>query len=189
MDKMPLIVVDVDGTVSDPSHRLHLLEDAGSHSCLSGTPRERIERFMNPSLMELDKPIRYACEWVRLMIRATRWSAHVVFLTGRWESRREVTARWLNQQVHDRIAGPGHWQLVMRGEHDDRPAEVVKRDALAKLLDRGHTPRALFDDHAPTLAMARELGFVAYAAPDCFDRGALRPAMLAGSGPLPEVLL
>lgn len=88
---------------------------------------------------------------------------HTVIFTGRRESNRVVTERWLS-----RNGLPQRWlwknsirydELLMRSDGDTRPNVLVKIDMYLRALERypGHSPIVIDDDSA-VLYELRRLG-------------------------------
>ncbi|SHF48635.1 hypothetical protein SAMN05443575_0070 [Jatrophihabitans endophyticus] len=130
-----LAVFDVDGVVADVRHRLHHLDRGAWH------------RFFRAAGDDGLLP-----EGARLV--ADLGSRHeIVWLTGRPEWLREVTARWFAE--HGLPAG----ELVMRPDGDFRPAPAYKLGALRRLAPRG--VHAVVDDDDEVVAAALAAGFPA----------------------------
>lgn len=125
-DRRPLAVFDVDGVLADVTHRLHHLR----------ARPQRWERFFqsadrDPLLVEgADR------------LRAALADHDVLYLTGRPERTRRLTERWLAR--HDLPTGP----LVMREDHDSRPARWMKREVLRRLGATRDVVSVLDDDPA-----------------------------------------
>lgn len=169
---LPLVVVDIDGTLADDAHRRHLLGPgfAGPTHCLGEVvTAERLAAYMHPDRLVDDAPIVDGCAWVgELLAHAGH---HVVFCTARWERLRGVTLGWLARHVHrGRTAAP--WRLLMRGDADARPSVQVKTEAVqrAVLARGGAVPHVWVDDDRAMLGAARGLGFAGLHAPACFGR-------------------
>lgn len=122
----PLAVFDVDGVLADVSHRLHHLE----------ARPQRWERFFQAADRDplLDEG---ACR-----LRAALDDHDVVYLTGRPERTRLLTERWLAR--HGLPTGP----LIMRDDHDHRPARWVKREVLRSLSTEREIASMIDDDPA-----------------------------------------
>ena len=125
-DRRPLAVFDVDGVLADVTHRLHHLR----------ARPQRWERFFqaadrDPLLVEgADR------------LRAALLDHDVLYLTGRPERTRRLTERWLAR--HGLPTGP----LLMRDDHDSRPARWMKREVLRGLSASREIVSVLDDDPA-----------------------------------------
>ena len=147
-----LAVFDIDGVVADVRHRLHHLHgrkswsgffrDAGADTLLEEGAR-----------LALDLAARHDLVW----------------LTGRPEWLRDLTASWLAEQ------GLPAGELILRPDGDYRPARVYKLGVLRRLRQRA-TVAAFVDDDAEVVAAAQAAGFPAVLAEWVPRDGALRDA-------------
>ncbi len=136
-----MAIVDLDGVVADVRHRL-------GH--LTGRRKDWSAFFAAAG----DDPAHP--EGVAVV--TTLADEHeIVYVTGRPESLRAVTERWLDD------LGIGGHELVMRGDGDRRPAAQVKV-AVARRLARGRTVAVVVDDDEQVLAAMRRAGFTVFAA-------------------------
>lgn len=134
---MSIAVFDIDGVVADVRHRLHLLERRpkdwpGFFAAAADDPG--LAEGMNRVLAAVDQ-------------------YEIVWLTGRPNSLRAVTRRWLADH------GLPGTELIMRGQRDFRPAPALKLAELAKLKSR--QVELFVDDDAKVIAAASEAGFPA----------------------------
>ncbi len=130
----PLAVFDVDGVLADVRHRLHHLR----------ARPQRWERFFQAA--ERD-PV--SVEGVE-RLRASLVDHDVLYLTGRPERTRRLTERWLAR--HGLPTGP----LVMREDHDHRPARWMKREVLRRLGATRDVVSVLDDDPAVVSVLAED---------------------------------
>jgi len=130
-----IVIVDIDGTLSDVQHRLHFLKGPG---------KKDWKRFFEhaPS----DPLVEIVVRWVKNL--APEYTA--ILITGRPEDYRRDTEQWLQQH------GIGYSRLLMRHAGDRRPDTVVKRE----LLEQVGRARVAFviDDRAAVCDMYRECG-------------------------------
>ena len=117
-------VFDIDGVLADVAHRLHHL---------SGR-RKSWYRFFAAAA---DDPV---LEEGRTRVHAAAAQHAVVYLSGRPEHVRRVTAAWLDQ--HEMPAGA----LLLRPNRDHRPARVLKPELLAAVARHGHVALVVDDD-------------------------------------------
>ncbi|MEV5508545.1 hypothetical protein [Streptomyces orinoci] len=132
----PLAVFDLDGTLADVRHRLHLVR---------GVPRDWDAFF---AAAPADPPLD---EGVRLALACARHS-ELAYLTGRPESCREDTVDWLAR--HSLPAG----RLLMRPEGDRRPARTLKPELLRGLAAQ-RPVTAVVDDDRQVCAAYEAAGF------------------------------
>ena len=133
---LPLAVVDIDGVVADVRHRLHHIESS---------PKDWGAFF---ATADRDPPLAAGVERVREL--AT--DHEVVFLTGRPERLRKVTAAWLERH------GLGGHRLLMRRHGDFRPARVAKAEELRRVA-RGRDVAIVLDDDPEVCEALRSAGW------------------------------
>lgn len=144
------IIVDIDGTVADCSHRLHWIQSK---------PKNWKAFYAG---IEHDKPILHTLEVIRCLAMAEDsydLLNRIVFCTGRSEEYRNVTRTWL-------VKNGGSWvldcPLYMRSEGDHRPDYVVKEELLAKIQADGYYPKLAFEDRQQVVDMWRRNGIICY---------------------------
>jgi phosphoglycolate phosphatase-like HAD superfamily hydrolase len=137
----PLAFVDIDGVVADVRHRLHHIEHG----------RRNWNAFFAAVGDDPAHPEGLA------VVHTLAVEHRVVFLTGRPERLRDVTARWLDAN------GIGGWTLVMRRANDRRPAAQMKLAQIAQLGVDG-TVAMIVDDDDRVLAAAQAAGYPTFAA-------------------------
>jgi phosphoglycolate phosphatase-like HAD superfamily hydrolase len=128
-----LAVFDVDGVVADVRHRLHHL---------ARTPKDWAGFF---AAARHDPPL---AEGIALA-REYQQTHHLVWLTGRPERLRQVTADWLAAQDL-----PNEW-LLMRPAVDRRPAKDFKADQLAGLRREAEIGIVVDDDPEVVVRLRR----------------------------------
>ena len=134
------VVCDIDGTASDPEHRLHHVRGPGRKDW--------------PAFFDAcgdDACHDDVAEIVRALVASGR---AVVYLTGRPERTRAATLGWLRR--HGYPAGPLH----MRRDRDFRADDVVKEEILDRELRL--VPQdvlCVLDDRSRVVAMWRRRGF------------------------------
>jgi uncharacterized HAD superfamily protein len=136
LDKMD-VIVDIDGTLADASHRLHFIQ----------TKPKNWKAFF--AAMGKDEPIRETITVVNSL-----WNSgyRIVLASGRPENYRAITAGWLryNRVYHD--------MLFMRGAGDKRPDDIVKRELLTSIRVHGFQPKLAIDDRDRVVEMWRSEG-------------------------------
>ena len=134
--KPKCILVDIDGTIADISHRAHHVHK---------TPKDW-ESF-NGS-MEADSPKHHIID----IVRAVALYAQVVVVTGRFESHRTKTLDWMiKYEVPYKI-------LFMRQDGDYRSDHVIKREILHSTILPFWDVVGVFDDRDSVVKMWREEG-------------------------------
>lgn len=139
-DYMPMkkiVVVDIDGTVADISHRLHFAQS---------TPKDWKSFFAG---VADDTPRHDIYE--RAMAEAVANDAELVFVSARPEDYREETEAWLKKHNMDYMA------LLMRRKGDKRPDTDVKTDIYNRYLKQYEIVK-VYDDRPSVIRMWRELG-------------------------------
>jgi hypothetical protein len=132
----PSVVVDLDGTLSDATGRLHHLERR---------PKDWDGFFAAAA----DDPL---IDQIARLVELLDRGLLVVLLTARPTKTRDLTLLWLER--HD-----VRWDLlVMREAGDFRPAHEVKLDAVRALRGVGFDLRLAVDDDPRNAAMFRTEG-------------------------------
>ena len=136
--KPECIVVDIDGTVANITHRVHHV---------SRRPKNWAA-FNNA--MHLDQP-HHDIIWLVKTIQAT--GVIVIMASGRGEEKREVTEIWLQE-----IADLKYEKLYMRPAKDNRSDDVIKRELLQQMRQEGYFPTMAIDDRNQVCDMWRAEG-------------------------------
>jgi phosphoglycolate phosphatase-like HAD superfamily hydrolase len=150
---LPFAVFDVDGVVADVRHRLRHVEKR---------PKNWAAFF---AAAHRDPALRPGVELVHEYAEAHE----LVWLTGRPERLRTVTERWFEE--HDLPAG----RLLMRPDHDRRPAKDYKAFRVRRLAAEGTVAMVVDDDPEVVRRLERE-GFPVRLADWVPHRKALRQA-------------
>ena len=147
------VIFDLDGTIFDPSHRVHHLDG------------EKDWKAFHDAMGE-DPTIDAIAELARILHRASRAGCGidaVLLVTARHDDPRYRRLTEESLQLHDI---PYHG-LYMRANDDTRPDHVVKAQILERILDEGYEPMLAIDDRPSIIAMWREHGITALqCAPD-----------------------
>lgn len=133
------VIVDIDGTVADCSHRLHMIRG----------PKKDFDGFHRAC--PADPPIGPV---VRLVAALAEDQHALLFVTGRPESSRAETEAWLDRH------GLRPDMLLMRADGDYRPDYEVKLDALREIRARGYDPRLAIEDRTQVVQMWRREGLI-----------------------------
>ena len=133
------VIFDIDGTLLDISHRLHLIKK---------TPPDW-KTFKDPNLARWDVP-RLAI--IKVAVALQKAGVQVLLCSGRTESERESTLQSLSR-FFDPM--PSLW---MRKDKDYRPDTEVKAEMLELLRNQGFNPVMVFDDRPSVIRMWKENG-------------------------------
>lgn len=139
----PIVIVDLDGTLSDGSHRLHLLPTENLHLTESWSEFNRAAAG--------DSPIKSTIAVINGL-----WVSGfaIVILTGRSDEVRYETCKWLNEN------GVKFDEIIMRRQEDNRKDTVIKEEALRAIgLDN---IVCAFDDSPNVVKHFRILGITTY---------------------------
>lgn len=142
MIKKPVVIWDLDGTLADGTHRLHLLPTRDKHLAKSWDA-------FNLACGD-DSPINDNLKLMEVLHR----NYYTVILTGRSAVAEELTRRWL--QKHRAVFS----ELIMRPADDNRPDTEFKEEALRKIgLGR---IQCCFDDAEHIVKHIRSLGLTCH---------------------------
>lgn len=132
-----LAVIDIDGVLADVRHRLHHI---------GGPRRDWAGFFADMAGDEL------LADGASAVIQAHAAGLGIVYLTGRPERYRDQTLQWLSRA--DLPTG----RLIMRPDHDRRPARAFKVEQLRLISATAHVD-FLLDDDEVVCAAAERAGF------------------------------
>lgn len=133
------VIVDIDGTIADNSHRVHHIRKS---------PKDW--KSYEKGVME-DEPhfdIIYILE--SLKARGSK----LVLCTGRMENERDDTINWLRMHYLDFLFD----KLYMRPLNDYRSDDVVKKELLDQIRKDGYNPTIVFEDRQRVVDMWRTEG-------------------------------
>ncbi len=154
---MRCVIFDIDGTLSDPSHRLHHVTGGN----------RRYDRFF----AELgDDGVHDDIRRLLLIIEAT--ADAIVLCTGRPENYRETTEAWLLSH------GIIYAELYMRPAGDTRPDHIVKMQLLDGIREDGYEPWLVVDDRPSVVAAWREAGLTCLQCRDWNEPPEVKPGPL-----------
>ncbi len=136
MNRRPVAVFDLDGTLADTRHRLHHVES---------TPKDWTAFFRAADQdPPLEAGIALAQEWAE--------RCDLAYVTGRPERCRRATRSWLADR------GLPRGTLSMRSPRDFRPARVAKLELLRELA-REREVAVVVDDDTQVCDAYRRAGF------------------------------
>lgn len=133
-----IAVIDIDGTVANGRHRVHILAGEPTHA-------EWVKFFAQA---DADTLIPEGADRVRELAQ----SHEIVWLTGRPERIRALTEQWLTN--HDLPPG----RVIMHPSDDRRPARLVKLERLQELAQTNHIA-VVVDDDPRVVALATDAGY------------------------------
>ena len=151
MKTRPAVLFDIDGTLADVGHRLHLLDlgraggkdwDAFFDAMVDDTPMAKVI-WLARALCLADNPD----------------GPDVLFVTGRLDTHRVHTVEWLARHVAPSLSHDWYnTRLYMRGKGDRRPDHVLKRSMLRNILETGYEPVLAVENSETVAEMFREAG-------------------------------
>jgi len=134
------VVVDLDGTLADCTHRLHHI---------SGRGRKNWDAFFAGCHLDKPNPVVVA------LVKALQKEHRLIFCSGRPERTRRATADWLQEHL-----GLTPNALYMRADSDRRADDIVKRELLARMRADRFNPQLAIDDRRRVVDMWRSEGLV-----------------------------
>lgn len=149
MAKAKAIIVDIDGTLADCSHRRHHVEGE----------KKDWEAFF--AEIESDKANDWCVQLIQSMGR--HHSVAILYVTGRMEKYRRTTKAWLFrnlpiQKISD--AGIRYDGLFMRPDGDYRPDWQVKEEIYKRDIEPHFDVLFAVDDRKQVVDMWRKNGVV-----------------------------
>ena len=134
-----IIVVDIDGTIADISHRVHHLNN------------KPIDWDAFYSECDKDRPIVNVIEIIRKLMEIYV----IIFATGRSEDERAITSAWLLKNVPFLQT----FTLLMRKSGDHRSDTVVKPESLSEYGLNPENVAFILEDRNKVVNKWRELGY------------------------------
>ena len=134
------VVVDLDGTLADCTHRLHHIRGRG---------RKNWDAFFAACHLDDPNPVVVA------LVKALGREHRLIFCSGRPERTRKATEQWLKKHV-----GITPQALYMRGDADRRADDIVKRELLQRMRNDQFDPALAIDDRRRVVEMWRSEGLV-----------------------------
>lgn len=154
---MRAVIFDIDGTLSDATHRLHHITNGH---------RNWDAFFGSMGEDPCHEPIR------DLVFTMGRDRNHILLCSGRPDDYRAVTEAWLSE--HD----IPYDALYMRPAGDTRADYIVKAQLLAGMREDGYEPWLVIDDRPSVVAMWREQGLTCLQCCDWDERPKVEPGLL-----------
>lgn len=134
------VIFDIDGTLSDPSHRIHWVRHKPKN--WPAFNRSMCNDLPNTDIIWMLKTFHTA-------------GCTILIATGRGEENRTVTETWLRD-----VAGVNglYSKLYMRPVSDYRSDDIVKSDILDQMCTDGFMPTMVVDDRNQVVNMFRSRG-------------------------------
>lgn len=134
--KPPAIIIDLDGTLADISHRIHYLKDG----------KKNWKAFFE----EMDKDKLNL--WCREIMDKFRQDHKIIILSGRPNNYREKTEKWLkdNSVYYDK--------LLMRAKNDMRQDMIIKKEIYDNEIKNNFSILFIVDDRMQVVKMWRATG-------------------------------
>lgn len=136
-----LLIFDIDGTLADCSDRLAHIRGTGKKNW-----KAFFDGMWNDSLIK---------EMILLHDTLSKsLGVEIMYCTGRPEIYRDVTVRWLQNNVNMQISS----KVYMRPPKDGRPDYIVKVDLLNQIKQNHGIPDLWFDDRQGVVDVIRKEG-------------------------------
>lgn len=154
---MKTLICDLDGTLCNAKHRIHHIEK---------NPKDWKSFFESARSDETNM-------WCLELMGSMRRSGYrILFVTGRGEEDRDLTERWLHDNVpwfikYGESAHPG---LLMRPAGDRRPDYEVKAEIYRELIEPKYHVLFVVEDRGSVVRMWRELGLTVLQCDDWEER-------------------
>lgn len=139
MSRWKAIMVDLDGTLCDTSHRVHHVQSK---------PKNWDAFYAGMAEDEIISSVASVLHMARLA------GLHIVYLTGRPDNYRNLTEQWL--QAHNLL--PDDSSLIMRRAGDHRGDDIVKRELYEAEVEPMYDISFVLEDRTRVVGMWRDLG-------------------------------
>ena len=136
--KKKAIIVDLDGTLADITHRRKYVEG-----------KRKDWKNFNKNIIKDDLNV-----WCAEIIRRMIPDHHVLLVSGRTDDLQAETEEWLRKHEVP------YTDLLMRKVKDHRDDTVVKRDIFEEKIKPFYDVQFVIDDRAKVVKMWREAGLV-----------------------------
>lgn len=146
-----VVIFDYDGTLSDGTHRLHLLPTKDQHLTETWIP-------FNAACV-YDSPIRDTIDVMNAMYDA---GFYVIILTGRSDHVYDESVKWLKDN------GARYHHMEMRKQTDNRKDTIIKEEYLRGIGLENIV--AAWDDSPNVIEHFRNLGITVYQVCDYGDK-------------------
>ena len=136
-----VVICDIDGTISDPTHRLHYVRKP------EGEKKDWKGFF---SEIHLD-PVRDDTR--KLLIEFYNRGLTIIFMSARPDTYKEQTLKWLDDNLLTFA-----YTLIMRDARDKRPDTEIKKEMLEKHFPDKKVIHAIIDDRPSVIRVWQEMG-------------------------------
>lgn len=148
MDRIPAVIIDLDGTLVANQYRLAVLYSQTDYSKIDWDKWNEESRF--------DPHAIWCLELVSAM---SKHGYHILFVTGRSGTpiTEAITREWLSHHV------PGHidWSIIFRPPNDHRNDNDIKYDLYLNQIEPIYEVLFAVDDRKINAEMWRSLGITA----------------------------
>lgn len=147
--KKSAVIFDIDGTITDCSHRLHHLQAAGKYDA-----KGQIKNY-GPDWEGFYAGIEHdtAKGWAQFLARCLYGHADLILLTGRPEKTRLDTCAWLKRHQFPFTAS-----LFMREDDNHEPDSQLKARIYEEEIEPYYHVIFVVEDRASVVEMWRGLG-------------------------------
>jgi len=147
MTLIPCILCDMDDTLSDPAHRMHLRPTGDN---INDVAAWRAFHDLIPD----DAPDQQVIDCALYMAKTCL--DKICIITGRPDDCFRMTSRWLRRH------GIEPDELLMRPRKDFRPQLEIKRGLIQELKNQGYWPLMAAEDEHDVCQMYHDLGIKTY---------------------------
>ena len=159
MIKLKAYIFDIDGVVSNPSHRMHL----HSKIIFANNAKEKLKAVDDfVSLSHLDEPFKHVCK----VCYEISVNSQILFLTGRPEKFREITLEWIEKHLK---MNNTWFRLYMKPDGDTTKSVDFKKKVFDEQISKMFDVIGVFEDRNETVKMWRDIGLTCFALPSIFD--------------------
>lgn len=132
------IIVDIDGTIANGDHRVHLL-------------RQKKKDWKNYLKGVMDDTVHEDIVWICNALKSA--GARLVLCSGRSEDEREDTEQWFREKNITFFE-----KMYLRPSGDFRNDAIVKAELYEQMLKDGYDPKIVFEDREHVVDMWRNMG-------------------------------
>lgn len=144
---MSLFLFDIDGTIANNEHRVHLIKTKGWDAFFDACGE--------------DLPITHMLELLGTLLTHDDQTINVALATGRPQRVIDKTRAWIEAQLANAgfVNGISNFPIFGRKDGDHRPDDVVKKELIAEITKFYDEPITMvFDDRTSVVKMWRAAG-------------------------------